>query len=176
MMKASVANRSSRGIHPRIAGLIVLYGALVLAAPLAGMNDEAAKMATYPSRTITVSIESDWRLVYDFTSIPQNFSRWAAGLGTRFEKSGDDWTAEDPNGRVIRIHFSPRNEFGVLDHTVAFEDGRIANNAMRVVPNGAGAEVMFTLLRLPGVTDEQFAADAAAVERDLKSLKTTLER
>jgi hypothetical protein len=47
---------------------------------------------------------------------------------------------------------------------------------MRVVANATGAEVMFTLLRTPEMTDEIFAEDAAAVERDLAALKALLER
>jgi hypothetical protein len=35
---------------------------------------------------------------------------------------------------------------------------------------------MFTLLRTPEMTEETFAADAAAVERDLHALKALLER
>ena len=53
-------------------------------------------MTIYKSRIITVSIDRDWREVYDFASIPENFQRWAAGLGRRFERSGEEWTAEDP--------------------------------------------------------------------------------
>ena len=132
-------------------------------------------MTVYPSRIITVSIDRDWREVYDFASIPENFQRWAAGLGRRFERSGEEWTAEDPDGRLIRIRFSRPNEFGVLDHIVSAE-GKETHNAVRVVPNGTGAEVMFTLLRAPDMTDEIFAADAAAVERDLHALKALLER
>ena len=81
-----------------------------------------------------------------------------------------------PDGRSIRIRFSRPNEFGVLDHVVFAEGGAETRNAMRVVANGTGAEVMFTLLRTPGMTEEAFAADAAAVERDLKALKALLER
>jgi len=44
------------------------------------------------------------------------------------------------------------------------------------VPNGDGCEVMFTLLKLPGMTDEQFAADAAHVLKDLSTLKSLMER
>ena len=132
-------------------------------------------MTIYESRVISVTIDRDWREVYDFGSIPENFPRWAAGLGRRFEKSGEEWTAEDPDGRPIRIRFTPPNEFGVLDHAV-FVDGSEIRNAMRVVPNGTGAEVAFTVLRMPGTTDAAFAADAAAVERDLNTLKGLLER
>jgi hypothetical protein len=133
-------------------------------------------MTVYQSHTISVSIDRDWREVYDFASIPENFSRWAAGLGRRFEKSAEEeWTAEDLNGRRIRIRFSRPNEYGVLDHIVCGEAGESCN-AMRVVANGTGAEVMFTVLRTPGMTEELFVADAAAVARDLKALKALLER
>lgn len=133
-------------------------------------------MTLHQARTITVSVHRDWREVYDFASIPQNFPRWAAGLGTRFEKSGEEWTAEDPDGRPIRIRFSGPNEFGVLDHIVFAESGAESRNTMRVVANGTGAEIMFTVLRTPRMTEEVFAADAAAVKRDLNALKALLER
>lgn len=132
-------------------------------------------MTTYPSRTITVAIDRDWREVYDFASIPENFQRWAAGLGRRFERSGDEWLAESPDGRPIRIRFTAPNPHGIVDHTVSV-DGTETRNPMRVVPNGTGAEVMFTLVRTPGMTADGFAADAAEVERDLHVLKTLLER
>lgn len=128
-------------------------------------------MTTHKSLVVTASIDRDWREVYDFASVPENFQRWAAGLGRRFEQADNgEWIAEDPAGRPIRIRFSPPNEFGVLDHTVSV-GGRENHNAMRVVPNGIGAEVMFALLRMPEVSDEEFAADAAAVQRDLNALK-----
>ena len=133
-------------------------------------------MTTYPARTIAVLIDRDWREVYDFASIPENFPRWAAGLGTRFEKSGGEWVAEDPDGHPIRIRFSPPNEFGVLDHIVFAENGTETRNAMRVVANGTGAEIMFTVLQTPGMMEAAFAADAAAVQRDLNGLKTLLQR
>lgn len=133
-------------------------------------------MAVFTARTISVSIDRDWREVYDFVSTPQNLPRWAAGLGSRFEQSDGEWLASDPSGRPIRIRFTPRNELGVVDHVVRDERGSETHNAMRVVPNGTGAEVLFTVLKPTGTTDEAFAADAAAVETDLRALKVLLER
>lgn len=46
---------------------------------------------------------------------------------------------------------------------------------MRVVANGSGSEVIFTLFRQPGMSDEQVTEDAAWVERDLGTLKNILE-
>jgi len=46
---------------------------------------------------------------------------------------------------------------------------------MRVVANGAGSEVSFTLFELPGMTAAKFDEDACMVERDLRALKKVLE-
>jgi hypothetical protein len=46
---------------------------------------------------------------------------------------------------------------------------------MRVVQNGSGSELIFTLFRLPDMSDAQFDADAEWVMRDLISLKNLLE-
>jgi Fe-S cluster assembly iron-binding protein IscA len=49
---------------------------------------------------------------------------------------------------------------------------------MRVIPAGPGergCEVVFTLRRRAGVTDEEFEADAAAVAADLAALRRLVE-
>jgi hypothetical protein len=63
----------------------------------------------------------------------------------------------------------------LVHHDVLLDSGATSHNPMRVVPNGDGSEVVFTLLRLPGTSDDQFVADAGAVERDLRQLKILLE-
>jgi hypothetical protein len=47
---------------------------------------------------------------------------------------------------------------------------------MRVFPNNDGSEVVFTLYRRPEMTDQNFVEDAESVERDLKKLKSLLEK
>jgi hypothetical protein len=131
-------------------------------------------MSVHEARIIHVSVNRDWREVYDFASVPENLQRWAAGLGGRFQQSAGEWTAEDPDGRPIRIRFSEPNAFGILDHDVS-AGGRTTHNSVRVVPNGTGAEVIFVLLKHPTMTEQAFAADGAAVERDLRRLKELLE-
>jgi hypothetical protein len=76
---------------------------------------------------------------------------------------------------TIRVRFADPNPFGVLDHRVTLPGGESTLNPMRVVANGDGSELTFTLFRPPGVTDQAFAADAAQVEADLRRLKTLLE-
>ncbi len=130
--------------------------------------------ATYESRTISVAIDRPPREVYDFAVVPENLPKWAAGLGSSGERAGDDWVSHTEQGAVW-VRFVRRNDLGVLDHHVTLPGGEVVYVPMRVVANGAGSEVSFTLFRLAGVTGEEFEADAAAVERDLKALKLLLE-
>ncbi|HXV12694.1 MAG TPA: SRPBCC family protein, partial [Candidatus Krumholzibacteria bacterium] len=58
---------------------------------------------------------------------------------------------------------------------VTLASGEKALNPMRVVPNGEGSEVLFTLFQLSEMSDLQFVEDVAMVERDLRSLKEVLE-
>lgn len=132
-------------------------------------------MACHRSRIIHVSIERDWHDVYAFMAEPENMPRWARGLSSTMTRDGDDYVADGGPIGQIRIRFAPRNPFGVVDHRVTLESGVSVDNALRVVPNGSGAEVMFTLLKIDGLDDEAFERDAAMVLSDLKSLKAILE-
>ena len=72
------------------------------------------------------------------------------------------------------MRFAERNTLGVLDHHVA-APGMEVYVPVRVIPNGSGSEVLFTLFRQPDMSDEQYAADTAMVERDLRALTELLE-
>ncbi|HEV7216731.1 MAG TPA: SRPBCC family protein [Chloroflexota bacterium] len=130
--------------------------------------------ATLESRTLTVRIDRPLRAVYAFLSLPQNFPKWAAGLGTSIGLVRGEWIAETPQG-TLRIRFSERNDFGILDHYVTLASGGDVYVPMRVIANGSGSEVLFTLFHLADMSDEQFAADARLVEQDLEALKRLLE-
>ncbi len=132
-------------------------------------------MATmHQSRNLSVQIGRNPRDVYNFTSVPENFPRWASGLGKSLKRKNGEWIAETPQG-PIKVRFTERNEFGILDHYVIPESGVEIYIPMRVIPNGSGSELIFTLFRLSDVSDEKFAADAEWVMRDLTALKNLLE-
>lgn len=78
----------------------------------------------------------------------------------------------------MRVAFAPKNDFGIVDHNVTpvTGDGPGVDVPLRVVPNGNGSEVMLTLFQQPGMSDGQYAADAALVQADLARLKHALER
>lgn len=131
-------------------------------------------MATMESRTLSVRIDRDLRDVYDFVSLPENFPRWATGLGTSIAKVNDEWIAQTSHGPMT-VRFTERNAFGVLDHYVGSAPDAEVSIPMRVIRNGSGSELILTVFRALGTTDNAFAEDVAWVERDLQALKALLE-
>lgn len=126
------------------------------------------------SKTLSVSISCDPKKVYELVSNLENLPRWAKTFCLSIRRSNGEWTVETPQGPV-KIRIAGKNDLGVLDHHVRPTAGAELFVPMRVVPNGSGSEVLFTLFRLPGVSDESYAEDMRLVEQDLRSLKSLME-
>ncbi|MFE3828404.1 SRPBCC family protein [Streptomyces sp. NPDC059092] len=127
------------------------------------------------SRHLGVHIDRTVDEVYAYASDPANLPAWARGLGGSIEKIDDQWVAESsPMGRVV-VAFVPRNELGVLDHDVTLPSGETVHNPVRVIADGAGSEVVFTLRRQPEVSEAEFERDADMVAADLTRLKDLME-
>jgi hypothetical protein len=128
------------------------------------------------AETISVSINVNWRDLYDAFWRPENFPKWASGLSnSSLEKDGENWKARGPEG-PIRIKFTDHNEFGVMDHWVDLGSGRVIYVPLRVIENENGADLLLTLFRRPEMTDAKFAEDGEWVKRDLLALKALAER
>ena len=130
---------------------------------------------TYPIKNISISINCAKEKVYEFASNPENFPDWLDFLKTISKKSDTIWNAETDLGN-IEIEFVAKNEFGVIDHIVTLPEGAKIKNVLRVIENGDGSEVVFTLFRLAEKTEKEFNDDANLVAKDLKTLKNILEK
>jgi hypothetical protein len=126
------------------------------------------------SRHVSELIDRPGADVYEYASNPANLPNWAPGLGSSVENVDGQWFVETESGRV-GVAFAERNRYGVLDHDVTLPSGEVIYNPMRVVPNGDGCEVVFSVRRLPDMSDEDFARDAGLVQADLTRLKHVLE-
>ncbi len=126
------------------------------------------------SRHIGVPIDRPSDEVYAYASNPAHLPQWAAGLSGSIELVDGRWVAESPMGRVV-VSFAAANDHGILDHDVRLPSGETVYNPMRVIADGPGCEVVFTVRRRPEMTAAEFAADAAAVTADLTRLKRVLE-
>lgn len=125
-------------------------------------------------RHISVAINRPASEIYHYVSQPENLPKWAEGLSGSIEKRGEEWIAQSPMG-IVKIKFAAENEFGVLDHDVTTPEGHVFHNPMRVITNDSGSEVVFTLFRMPAISERDFEKDAAQILKDLKMLKSILE-
>jgi len=127
------------------------------------------------SRHLSVHVDRPAAEVYAYAADPAHLPEWAEGLAGGIAQVDGEWVADSPMGRVV-VRFAPPNDLGVLDHDVVLPDGTTVTNPLRVLADGEGSEVVFTLRRQPGTDDAAFAADAAAVAADLAGLTRVLER
>lgn len=125
------------------------------------------------THTVSVGIAVESATVYAWASDPGNLPAWCPGFVRTIEKRGQDWIAGTTLGDA-RFRFAAMNEFGVLDHDVELPSGTF-HNSMRVIPNGTGSEVLFTLIQQPGTSDEQFKIDMGTVRADLNNLRAVME-
>ena len=129
---------------------------------------------TFEVKNISISINCPKEAVYDFASDPGNFTKWLAFVKSVSKQSDHVWNAETHLGKMA-IELTPKNQFGIIDHTVTLADGNKVTNPLRVIANNDGTEVIFTLFKMPGKTTKEFEDDAKLVEADLKKLKKLLE-
>jgi hypothetical protein len=146
---------------------------LLQALPVCAQPKTAA--STVESRTITVRIDRPFDQVYGFLVDPANWNQWAFGLGKNLRQSRSGWVA-DSGGGTVNVRFTPRNSFGVIDHAVTRPNGDRVYIPMRLLVNGGGCELLFTLFREPNMSDSQFASDANFVQHDLDGLKGLMEK
>ena len=121
---------------------------------------------------IAVPPETVYRCVRD----PHQLPLWAAGICKSVTVVDGVWHVDTGTeiGMVL-LAFGEDNRFGVLDHTVTLSSGQSQRVPMRVIANGDGSELIFTVFQTEGMSDEAFIKDIQAVTRDLKTIKTLLE-
>ena len=128
------------------------------------------------SHTISIQIEQPFSLVYAYLAEPRNYAQWAAVDPHLFyQLETGDWHAEVRFGGIRHIRFTPRNDFGVLDHAVFVPGEPLLWTPMRVMPNENGTELLFTFFQRPGTNEEQFNSAIEWITTDFLTLKTLLE-
>lgn len=127
------------------------------------------------SKTLNVFIDCSPRKIYSFVRNLKNLSLWATMFCKSIRKTKGRWIAKTPQGPA-EFRMAPKNNFGILDHYVIPLPNFTVYVPMRVVSNGKGSEVIFTLFQYPGMTDKSFKKNQALVAEDLSTLKKVMER
>ncbi len=128
-----------------------------------------------PSTTLSVSIACPPRRVYAFISNGANLPKWGTTFIQSIRKSRGAWIAQTRQGPVL-FRLAKKNSLGVVDHWVRPTGWPELFVPMRVVPNGRGSEVLFTIFRQLHMSAEDYANDMRLVAQDIRSLKRLMEK
>jgi uncharacterized protein YndB with AHSA1/START domain len=121
------------------------------------------------SETRTVSIAAPPRAVLDVVGDPRRFPDWAPAFARSVRPEGDDWLVNSGAGeRRIRVVVAP--DQGTVD---LLDAGRPTRGAfLRVLPNGEGSELVFTLFFPDGTAEQAVIQQMAVVEDELRAVRS----
>lgn len=122
----------------------------------------------------SVDIQAPLDRVFTFLANPLNWPRYAV-VNLRAVSPGEDgWCNAVTTFGEGRIKVSPVEELGILDHV--WQDPQACWTVYsRVVPNGCGATVTFTLFQPSIMNDAQFDAAMAQMNVEMAELKAVME-
>ena len=119
------------------------------------------------TQTITLPVSADE--AFTFLAQPENMPRWAVGFARGIRREGDAWIVQTAQGEMpVRVVADATR--GTIDFHMGISPSLEAVAYSRVVPNDSGAEYVFTQFQLPGMSDEVFAAQRAALTEELAIL------
>jgi hypothetical protein len=119
--------------------------------------------------TQTVSIPASPDGVFAFLAEPENLPRWAVGFAHGVRRDGDGWTVQTAHGAVpVRVAADPGR--GTVDVRLGIAPGTEAVAYSRLLPSGDGTEYVFTQFQQPGMGDDVFAGQRAALAEELALL------
>lgn len=126
------------------------------------------------SDTQTVTIEASATTVYDFLADPENLPSWAIGFAKGIRREEDAWVVTTPQGD-LRLQVDTDASRGIVDFVMRpVPDAEVVAYS-RVLPNGEGAEYVFTQFQADGMSDETFRTQVDSLAEELHVLKRLLE-
>ena len=124
--------------------------------------------------TASTYIVADRAEVFDYVRVPENQPRWAKNFVRSTNAiGGGRYVMETPAGPMTyRVEADPNR--GTVDFIF---DGAQGENILpaRVVPQGNGSIVTFTITRTPNMDDRAWEAGMRGMDDELAELKRLLE-
>jgi len=131
-------------------------------------------MGPMRSNTLTITIDAPRDDVLAFLADPANLPRWAPNFAPAIRPDGDAWIVGEGDG-ALRVQVPVDRDLGTTDIHITLPNGARRAVYLRTLPNGDGAEVLFTLFHSDSRSDEDVARQNAEVEGELRLLKALCE-
>lgn len=137
-------------------------------------------MSTHQTQTLTVTIDAPvWEVVDDLAD-PANHAQWATEFFAGPARPHDAGVVEvsvPMMGGPVLMRVDADRSRGLVDLYLAPVGAPFGDPIpVRVVPNGTGADVLWTLSRPEQVPDSAWAAGLDAMERELEALVARFPR
>jgi uncharacterized protein YndB with AHSA1/START domain len=123
------------------------------------------------SYTATISIDAPPAAVMDLVGDPERLPEWAPGFALSVRRDGEHWVVRTDDGeRHLRIRVA--DQLGVTDYLAP---GSELGAFTRIVSNGTGSEMLFTIFFAPDATEQQREAQRATIESELATVRDLIE-
>jgi hypothetical protein len=126
------------------------------------------------SHTHTITVDAPRDDVLAFIADGTNLPRWAPNFATAVRPDGDGWIVGEGTGE-IRVEIPVNHELGTTDLHLTLPGGDRRVVHLRVLPNGTGAEVLFTLFHSDSRSDDDVERQNSEVAEELRRLKVLCE-
>jgi hypothetical protein len=124
------------------------------------------------SETRTISIAATPAAVVDVVREPTTLPTWAPDFARAIRPDGDRWLV-DNGAAEVSVRFRVSADHGAVDLVTADDPRRGA--FLRVLPNGDGSELLFTLFFPAGTPEPAVVAQMETVEGELATIRTLAE-
>jgi hypothetical protein len=132
-------------------------------------------MATLHTHTLTVTIDAPLVKVATDLADPTTHPSWATEFyaGPVRPAGGGEFVAPVPMmGGEVRHRIDADTARGIVDLYFAPPGAAYGPPIpVRLIPNGDGVDVLWTLARFPGLSDQAWQQGLAAMARELQALK-----
>ena len=135
-------------------------------------------MPTHDTTTLTVTIDAPVPVIVDDLADPMHHPEWAqeffAGPARRVA-DGEVEVDVPMMGGPVRFSVVADRDNGLVDLYLAPKGAPFGDPVpVRVIPNGSGSDVLWTLTRPAGAPDAMWEAGLMAMDRELAALRRRL--
>src|SRR5690348_15163673 len=107
------------------------------------------------AKTLTASLPWSVPMAFSCISDPENLPSWHGSFCRSLRRDNGSLIVESPRGEVV-VHFVRDDHSHVLDLVVRVGEGVTLTHAIRLIPNGEGSEIIWTLVKPLGLADNVF--------------------
>jgi len=136
-------------------------------------------MSTFETTTVTVTIDAPLETISADLADPSSHLSWATEFfsDSAVDKGDGTWLMNVPRmGGPASLRIDGDTTQGVIDMYLAPEGTPFGPPLpIRVIPNGDGSDVLFTLARFPGQSDQDWTEGLQSMKRELQNLKARHE-